>query len=88
MKVDVPAGMPTIVAGVVEEAKQIMTKNGEYMAFVRVADLTSPLEIVFFPRVFKDFRTFLVPDRCLAIKGRVSNRNGAVSLIAEAVKDL
>ncbi|OGG71335.1 DNA polymerase III subunit alpha [Candidatus Kaiserbacteria bacterium RIFCSPLOWO2_01_FULL_51_21] len=88
MKSENREGAPTVVAGVVEEAKRIMTKNGEYMAFVRLADLTSPLEVVFFPRVFKDFKSFLEPERVIAIKGRVSNRNGDISLIAEAVKEL
>ena len=88
IKLENRPGVPTIVSGVVEEAKRIMTKSGEYMAFVRLADLTSPLEVVFFPKVFKDFKALLEPERCIAVKGRISNRNGTISLIAEAVKEL
>ncbi|OHA21053.1 MAG: DNA polymerase III subunit alpha [Candidatus Taylorbacteria bacterium RIFCSPHIGHO2_01_FULL_51_15] len=88
MKAEVRQGMPTVIAGIVEEAKQIMTKSGDRMAFVRIADFTGPLEVIFFPRVYNDFKTFLVPEQCIAIKGRVSGRNGEVSFIAEAVKNL
>ncbi len=88
VKSEMPTGMPAIIAGIVEEVKMVMTKSGDRMAFVRLADLTGPIEVVFFPRLFNDHKQLLVPESCIAVKGRISNRNGAVSLVAEAVKIL
>ncbi|MBC7385903.1 MAG: DNA polymerase III subunit alpha [Cryobacterium sp.] len=40
------------VAGLISETKEIMTKKGARMAFSRLEDLSSSLEIVFFPEAF------------------------------------
>jgi DNA polymerase-3 subunit alpha len=40
------------VAGLVGEMKEIMTKKGSRMAFARLEDLASSMEIVFFPESF------------------------------------
>ncbi len=88
LKEKVREGMPAVIAGIVEESKQIMTKGGDRMAFVRLADFSGPIEVVFFPRVFNDCKALLEPERCIAVKGRLSGRNGGISFIAEAVKEL
>ena len=38
--------------------------------------------------MFEEFKKFLVAEKCVAIKGKISNRNDEVSLIAEKVKEL
>ncbi len=40
------------VAGLISETKEIMTKKGSRMAFSRLEDLASSMEIVFFPESF------------------------------------
>lgn len=81
-------GIPVVTAGIVEESKQIMTKGGSHMAFVRIADLTDSIEVVVFPNLLEEKGTFFEPQKCIAIKGRFSNRNGSPSIVAEAVKAL
>jgi len=80
--------MTTVVSGIVENLKEILTKKGEKMAFARLADFEESIEIVIFPETYKKYRKFLAADECLSVKGRVSERNGEISIVAEAVKPL
>ena len=88
MKAILREGMVGVVAGIIEELKEIRTKKGDIMYFAKVADFTGSIEVVLFPKICEQFKTFLVADKCVAIKGRVSLRNGNHSLVAEAVKEL
>lgn len=81
-------GMVTVVSGIVEENKPVVTKKGDKMAFVKMADFEGHIEVVFFPKVFAEYQDLLVAEECIAIKGRKSERNGETSVIAEAVKRL
>ncbi|HEY4494476.1 MAG TPA: DNA polymerase III subunit alpha, partial [Candidatus Paceibacterota bacterium] len=76
------------LACIIEDIKSISTKNGDSMAFLRVADFSDTIEAVVFPRVLLEFRTAFTPDRCIAIKGKMSDRNGKKSIIVERVKAL
>ncbi|PIP86584.1 DNA polymerase III subunit alpha [Candidatus Campbellbacteria bacterium CG11_big_fil_rev_8_21_14_0_20_44_21] len=87
-KIGFKAGMTTVVSGIVENLKEILTKKGEKMAFARLADFEESIEIVIFPETYKKYRKFLAADECLSVKGRVSERNGEISIVAEAVKPL
>jgi DNA polymerase-3 subunit alpha len=81
-------GEEVTIACIVEEIKPILTKKGENMAFIRVADFSGTLEVVVFPRTLAENRTALTPDRCLAIKGKMSERNGSKSMIVDRIKTL
>ncbi len=81
-------GTAAAAAGVIEEVKSILTKRGDRMAFIRLADFTDKIEGVIFSRVYDQFKDLVAPDRCLAVRGRLSRRNGEPSLIVEALKEL
>jgi DNA polymerase III subunit alpha len=81
-------GTGTIIAGIIEEHKVVITKKNEHMAFLRVADFTGSIEVVVFPRTMAEVKDLLGPDKCIAIKGRYSKRNDSPSVIAEKVKAL
>lgn len=81
-------GMTVVIGGIVEEHKPIITKKNDLMAFLRVADLSSSIEVVVFPKVYEESRKLIAPESCIAIKGRYSTRNGVPSLIAEKIKEL
>jgi DNA polymerase-3 subunit alpha len=88
MKEETHAGVQIVVAGIIEEAKVLLTKNGEKMAFLKVADFSDFIEAVIFPKIYKDHSTSLVAESCVALKGKFSKRNGTLSMIVEAVKQL
>jgi DNA polymerase-3 subunit alpha len=77
-----------IIAGLVEEVKPIITKKGSAMAFVRLADFTGAIEVVVFSDAYAKFRELLVPEKCIAIRGRLSIREGEATVVAEAIKPL
>jgi len=81
-------GMQIAIAGIIENARQVVTKNNERMAFLKIADLTDSIEAVCFPSIFKECIDILVPEKCIALSGKVSNRNGEKSIIIEAVKEI
>jgi len=85
---EVGAGKLVMLGGIVEEVREIMTKKNERMAFVRFADFSDSIEIVFFPRIWTDARELVVQDAIVALRATTSSRNDELSLIAEAVKRL
>lgn len=82
------AGMIAVVSGIIEDIRPILTKGGDKMLFLRIADFSGSIETVIFPRTFESYKDLLVAENCIAIKGKISHRNGEVSMIAEAIKAL
>lgn len=81
-------GMMTVVAGIIEEARIVITKKNEHMSFIKIADFTGSIEVVLFPRTLAECKEFIVVDKIIAIKGRFSRRNDSPSLVADKVKAL
>ena len=83
-----PRGVETVIAGFIETAKTILTKNGEKMVFARLADYSGSCEIVAFPRILKENDTLFSPGACVLVKGKFSDRNGEASFVVERAKAL
>ncbi|HEY0908099.1 MAG TPA: DNA polymerase III subunit alpha [Candidatus Paceibacterota bacterium] len=77
-----------VIGCIIEEARVIMTKKNEPMAFIRILDLTGTMEAVVFPKSFARFKNSIVPDKCIALKAKVSERNGEISLMLEGLMEL
>jgi len=88
VKEDMGNGMQVAIAGIIETIRPIITKNNERMAFLKIADLNDSIEAVAFPSIFKESVDILVPEKCIAFSGKVSNRNGDKSIVIEAVKEI
>ncbi len=81
-------GMVTAVLGIIEELRDILTKREERMMFMKIADLTGSIEVVVFPKIYNQYKTLLELNKCVAVRGRISHRNGSISLVAEKFKSL
>jgi len=81
-------GTTTVIAGMIEDLRILLTKNGDQMAFIKLADKSGSVEAVVFPKSYVEYKSILRPEACIAIKGRVSNRNGEFSVVTEALKAL
>jgi len=81
-------GMPITIAGIIETCRQVITKNNERMAFLKISDLTDSIEAVAFPSIFQKSIDILIPEKCIALTGKVSLRNGEKSIIIEGVKEI
>ena len=78
-----------IAGGIVSDIRTIVTKKGDKMAFVKLTDMTDTLELVLFPEaLFTNKEFFEATERCIKVKGKISDRNGEKSLIVERVKEL
>jgi DNA polymerase-3 subunit alpha len=85
---DLPSGMTTVVYGLVEDVRPILTRKNEKMAFVRLSDYTGTLEVVLFPKTFTTCRDIVTVGACIGVKGKISPRNGELSLVADHVKKI
>ncbi|PIR68255.1 DNA polymerase III subunit alpha [Candidatus Nomurabacteria bacterium CG10_big_fil_rev_8_21_14_0_10_35_16] len=81
-------GIPVTIGGIIESIRPVITKNNERMAFLKVGDFTGSIEAVAFPSVYKNSMDILVAEKCIALSGKVSNRNGEKSIIIEALKEI
>ena len=81
-------GDVVVVAAIVEDVRMITTKKNDQMLFVKLTDLTGSIEAVVFPRTYQECKALFVPEACLALKAKVSERNGEKSLIIERGKRL
>ena len=81
-------GEPVVIGGIIEEVKPITTKKGDAMMFVRLADFNGSIEVVVFPRICAEFKLLLTPEKCVVISGKISERNGEISMLADRIMEL
>jgi DNA polymerase-3 subunit alpha len=77
-----------VIAGMITAAREIITKNNERMMFLTLSDHTDSIECVVFSRTYEQLREIFTPDACIAVKGKVSERNGELSVLVEKAKRL
>jgi DNA polymerase III subunit alpha len=75
------------VGGIVSAVKQLTTKRGDPMVFLRLDDLTGSAEAVVFNSVYAASRELCEADRVLVLKGRVDHKEGETKLIAIEVTE-
>lgn len=66
-------GAQVAVGGLVTSVRQITTKSGAQMAFVKIADQNSEIEIIVFPKLFKDHSGLLERDSVLVVQGKLNS---------------
>jgi DNA polymerase-3 subunit alpha len=70
------------VAGIVSALKQLTTKKGEPMVFMRLDDVLGSAEVVVFNSVYAASRELLLADAVLVVKARIDHKEGETKLIA------
>ena len=65
-----------------------ITKKGDKMAFLVLADLKDTIEMVAFPDIYNEQKELFQVGMCLAIKGKLSIRNDEPSIIVDRAKAL
>ena len=79
-------GEVVTIGGIVGAIKQLTTKKGEPMVFMRLDDLAGSVEVVVFNSVYGASRDLLELDNVLVVKGRVDHKQeGETKLIAMEV---
>jgi DNA polymerase-3 subunit alpha len=76
-------GEVVTVGGIVGAVKQLTTKKGDPMVFLRLDDLRGSAEVVVFNSVYAAARELCVVDQVLVVKGRIDHKQeGETKLIA------
>ncbi|MDB5161114.1 MAG: dnaE [Candidatus Saccharibacteria bacterium] len=80
-------GSKTVVGGAVQDVREITTKKGSKMAFVKLADTFSEVEVVIFPNIYDKTAAIWQRDQVVILKGKIdSTRGGDIKIIAEDAK--
>jgi len=69
------------VGGRVSSVKKIITRAGEEMAFVSLEDEYDSIEVIVFPRVWQQARSFLAKDRIVIARGNIEEHEGIRRLL-------
>ena len=63
------------IGGLITTIREISTKNNQKMAFAKLEDFSSEVELIFFPQVFAKYRKILDRDRIYILKGKIADRS-------------
>jgi DNA polymerase-3 subunit alpha len=86
LKKETRNGVPVVTAGMIESVRELLTKKGDRMAFVKLGDSIDSIELVAFPEVYKTHQEKLVVGSCIALQGKLSMRNEEATIIIDKVK--
>ena len=75
---EVPDRAEVTVGGRVSEVKRIITRAGEEMAFVTLEDEYDSIEVIVFPKVWQQAKTFLAKDRIVTARGNIEEHEESV----------
>lgn len=73
------------LSGILKNKKVITTKKNEKMAFVKIYDETSDLEITVFPRLYENVNSLLEKNKILIVKGKFDQREDEQSFMADEI---
>ncbi len=72
------------IGGVITAARPITTKKGDPMVFATIEDLTGAIELVVFPKVFKENPALWDVDTVLLVRGKMNERDGERKVLVDA----
>jgi DNA polymerase-3 subunit alpha len=75
-------GEVVTVGGIVAAVRQMTTKKGDPMVFLRLEDVTGSVEAVVFNTTYQQARELCVVDRVVVLKGRVDRKEGETKVVA------
>lgn len=65
-------GATVIVGGIITNVRSLVTKSGSKMAFVKIEDKISEIEVIVFPKTFEQVGAKLMQDAVVKVTGRVN----------------
>jgi len=73
------------IGGIISNVKNLRTKRQELMAFVNIEDLKGSVEVIVFPRLYKNTEELIKEDLAVIIQGEVQKEEKGVKVIAESI---
>lgn len=65
-------GKMAVVGGAITEMREITTKKGQKMAFVKIADLSGEIEAILFPGAYQQTSGIWERDKVVLVRGRLN----------------
>ncbi|HEX6387334.1 MAG TPA: OB-fold nucleic acid binding domain-containing protein, partial [Anaerolineae bacterium] len=76
---------PVRVAGMISHLRSLTTKRGEPMAFGTLEDLDDKVEVVFFPRTWKQCRMDVQVDQVMLLTGKAQLKEDQITVVVDRV---
>ncbi len=82
------------VGGAITDVREITTKNGQKMAFIKLEDLTGETEVILFPNSYQQTVGLWELDRVVLIRGKVNARDkngestGEVKIMVDDAREI
>lgn len=68
-------GKQVRLGGSIMESREILTKNGQKMAFVKLADMQSEVELILFPNTYQQTIGIWTRDTVVLVSGKISSKD-------------
>jgi DNA polymerase-3 subunit alpha len=87
-------GKAVSVGGAITDVREITTRNGQKMAFIKLEDRYGEIEVVLFPSSFQQTVGLWERDRVVLVRGKVSTRDrngsgsGEVKIMADDAREI
>ncbi len=79
-------GKTVKLAGIISYLRPHTTRKGDAMAFASLEDLHGKVDLLFFPRTWKECRELVRLDQIMIVWGKVQAREDAITIIVENVR--
>ncbi len=74
-----------IIAGVITSLKKIITRKGETMAFVKIEDVSANIELLVFPRTYRENLEIWQNTNIIMVRGRLSEKDHEHKFLVDSV---
>jgi DNA polymerase-3 subunit alpha len=87
-------GKMVTIGGIVSSVRDITTRNGKRMAFIKIEDHFGELEVILFPGNYEQHAAMLQQDKIVFVKGKINSRDkdgnstGEVKVLVEDVREI
>jgi DNA polymerase-3 subunit alpha len=73
------------VAGMVTHIRPLQSRNGKAMAFATIEDLTGPIELILFPKVWEKAKAIVKEEAVLVVEGKAEGGSGIPRVLVDSV---
>lgn len=83
-------GSQVVIGGLIDNLRRIFTKKtGSEMAFITISDENGiAVECVVFPKIFDQYKNFLVRDSVIIVTGKIDTKNERPVIIVDKISTL
>ncbi len=80
-------GQVVTMVGVVQGVRRITTRKGDVMGVVNLEDLRGTVDVVVFPRTWRDTEDLWQEGKIVLVRGKVDSRQDAFQVVCESASD-